>query len=402
MSDLKNSSDIVIIGGGIVGLATAFDLTQRHPGRTLILLEKETAVAQHQTGHNSGVLHSGIYYKPGSLKARNCRAGKIAMAKFCINEGITHEHCGKVIVATEESELGRLQALHERGVANGVQCELIGGDRLRELEPHCAGIRALHVPEAGIVSYRQVCERLAARVIECGNRIVTGALVTGLREGNDEVVVQTGVGDFRARFAVNCAGLHSDRVTAAGGVAPSVKILPFRGEYFELKPEAESLCRNLIYPVPDPQFPFLGVHFTRLALGGVECGPNAVLAFAREGYRKTDVNLRDLCETFGYIGFRKLALKHWRMGLAEMWRSCSKPAFVRALQRLVPEIRSEHLTPAPAGVRAQAVSPDGAMVDDFAIDERPRVINVINAPSPAATASLSIGQMVAEKLARHF
>ncbi len=402
MSELTNSSDIMIIGGGIVGLATAFHLTQKHPGRTILILEKEAAIAQHQTGHNSGVLHSGIYYKPGSLKALNCRAGKKAMQEFCAREGIAFEICGKVIVATAEDELGRLQALHERGLANGVQCEVIDPARLRELEPHCAGIRALHVPEAGIVNYRQVCERLAARVTERGNRIVTNARVTGLREAGDEVIVQTSAGDFRARFMVNCAGLHSDRVTALGGVKPSVKILPFRGEYFELKPEAESLCRNLIYPVPDPQFPFLGVHFTRMALGGVECGPNAVLAFAREGYRKTDLNLRDLGETLGYAGFHKLAFKHWRMGLAEMWRSCSKAAFVRALQRLVPEIRGEHLTPAPAGVRAQAVSPDGAMVDDFAIDERPRVINVINAPSPAATASLSIGQMVAEKLARHF
>ena len=402
MSDITGNSDILIIGGGIVGLATAFHLAQKHPGRTITILEKEAAIARHQTGHNSGVLHSGIYYKPGSLKALNCRAGKKAMEEFCAREGIAFEICGKVIVATAEEELGRLQALHERGLANGVQCEVIDPARLRELEPHCAGIRALHVPEAGIVNYRQVCERLAARVTERGNRVVTGARVTGLREAGNEVIVQTSAGDFRAHFAVNCAGLYSDRVTALGGVKPSMKILPFRGEYFELKPEAESLCRNLIYPVPDPQFPFLGVHFTRMALGGVECGPNAVLAFAREGYRKTDLNLRDLGETLGYAGFRKLALKHWRMGLAEMWRSCNKAAFVRALQRLVPEIRGGHLTPAPAGVRAQAVSPDGAMVDDFAIDERPRVINVINAPSPAATASLSIGQLVAEKLARHF
>ncbi len=402
MNELKNSSDIIIIGGGIVGLATAFDLTQKHPRRTIILLEKEAAVAQHQTGHNSGVMHSGIYYKPGSLKALNCRAGKKAMAEFCVRENIAHELCGKVIVATATEELGRLQALHERGLANGVRCELIDPDRLRELEPHCAGLRAVHVPEAGIVNYRQVCERLAQRVTEHGHRVVTGARVTGLRETGDEVIVQTGVGDFHGRLVVNCAGLHSDRVTAFGGVAPSVKILPFRGEYFELKPAATSLCRNLIYPVPDPQFPFLGVHFTRMALGGVECGPNAVLALAREGYRKTDVNLRDLVETFGYAGFRKLALKHWRMGAAEMWRSCSKAAFVRALQRLVPAIRGEDLTPAPAGVRAQAVAPDGAMVDDFAIDERPRIINVINAPSPAATASLSIGQLIVEKLARHF
>jgi L-2-hydroxyglutarate oxidase len=312
-TDVKNRSDIVIIGGGIVGLATAFDLTQKHPGRTIILLEKEAAVARHQTGHNSGVMHSGIYYKPGSLKAINCRAGKKAMAEFCLREGIAHELCGKVIVATAEEELGRLQALHERGLANGVACELIDPARLRELEPHCAGLRALHVPEAGIVNYRQVSERLAQRVTEQGHRVVTSARVTGLRETGDEVIVQTSVGDFHARFVINCAGLHSDRVTAFGGVAPSVKILPFRGEYFELKPAAASLCRNLIYPVPDPQFPFLGVHFTRMALGGVECGPNAVLAFAREGYRKTDVNLGDLCETLGYAGFRKLAFKHWRM-----------------------------------------------------------------------------------------
>lgn len=394
--------DVMVIGGGIVGLATAYRLTERHPRRTVVVLEKESHVAAHQSGHNSGVLHSGIYYKPGSLKAATCRAGKREMEAFCASEGIRYDLCGKVIVATDESEFGRLQALYERGQANGVRCEIIGRERLRELEPHADGLRAIYVPEAGIVDYRAVCERLATRITERGGKVQCGARVVGFKESAAEIVAETTLGPIKARIVVNCAGLHSDRVARLAGARTAIRIVPFRGEYYELAREAESLCRALIYPVPDPQFPFLGVHFTRMIAGGVECGPNAVLAFAREGYRKRDVNARDLFDALTHGGFLKLARKHWRMGAHEMWRSFNKTAFVRALQRLVPEICAAHLVPAGAGVRAQAVGGDGAMVDDFAVVEQPRVVNVLNAPSPAATASLAIGELIVEKLAAHF
>lgn len=393
------TSDVAIIGGGIVGLATAYRLTQRFPQARLVLLEKEADLAHHQTGHNSGVLHSGIYYKPGSLKAINCRAGKRAMEDFCRQEGIAFDICGKVIVAVDERDLPALERIYDRGQANGVDCTLIERERLAELEPHAAGIRAIHVPEAGIVDYSQVCQKLAEHVRRRDGRIVHSARVTAMREADGQMVVQTAAGDFSARYVVNCAGLQCDRVTRLSGQDPAMKIIPFRGEYFELKPSAHRLCRNLIYPTPDPNFPFLGVHFTRMIGGGVECGPNAVLAFAREGYRKRDVNLRDLTEALTYRGFLKLAAKYWRTGLGEMWRSVSKGAFVRALQRLVPEIQAADLVSAPAGVRAQAVAPDGSMVDDFLIQETEHVVNVCNAPSPAATASLNIGSLIVDKLA---
>ncbi len=393
------STDVAIIGGGIVGLATAYQLTRELPGRKVVVLEKEAGLAFHQTGHNSGVLHSGIYYKPGSLKAINCRQGKKLMEEFCASEGISYEICGKVIVALDESELPAMERIFERGQANGVACEVIGPDRLKELEPHSAGIKAIHVPEAGIVNYKQVCQRLAEHVRERDGEVLTSARVTKLDRGADKVILTTAAGEVEARQVVNCAGLHCDRVTAMSGQTPDAQIVPFRGEYFELIPEAEYLCKNLIYPVPDPNFPFLGVHFTRMVEGGVECGPNAVLAFGREGYRKTDFNLADVLETLRYPGFRKLAAKYWKTGLGEMWRSASKSAFVKALQRLVPEIRAEHLHAAPAGIRAQAVLPDGSMVDDFLIQEADRVINVNNAPSPAATASLNIGKTIVERLA---
>jgi L-2-hydroxyglutarate oxidase len=391
-------AEVAIIGGGIVGLATAYRLTQHVPQCRVVVLEKEKVLAHHQTGHNSGVLHSGIYYKPGSLKAINCREGKKAMEAFCAAEEIQYDICGKVIVATNEAELPALQRIYERGQANGVRCAKIEQSHLQELEPHAAGIRAIHVPETGIVDYRQVCQRLAERIQERDGRIVTGARVTAIRHNTGQVVVQSLAGDFSVDYVVNCSGLHSDRVTALSGQQPEVKIVPFRGEYYEVTPEAQHLCRNLIYPVPDPGFPFLGVHFTRMIHGGVECGPNAVLAFAREGYQKTDVNLADLVETLTYPGFLKLAAKYWQTGLGEMWRSFSKAAFVKALQRLLPTIRAEHLEPAPAGVRAQAIAPDGSMVDDFMIQESERIINVCNAPSPAATASLNIGRLIGEKL----
>lgn len=391
--------DVAVIGGGIVGLAVGWQLTQRRPGCRVIVLEKERAVAQHQTGHNSGVLHSGIYYKPGSLKAENCREGKKAMERFCAEHGVDYEICGKVIVAVAEEEIPRLERIFERGQQNGVKCEMIDAARLRELEPYAAGVKAIWAPEAGIVNYGQVCRKLAELLQAAGGRVETGALVTAIRHETGGVVLATPHGDYRAARVVNCTGLHSDRTTRLGGAEPPAKIIPFRGEYYKLKPEVFHLCRNLIYPVPDPNFPFLGVHFTRMIEGGVECGPNAVLAFAREGYRKTDVNLRDLAESLAYPGFRKLAARYWRTGAGEMWRSLNKGAFVRALQRLVPDIRSEHLLPGGAGVRAQAVTPEGDMVDDFLILDGERIVNVINAPSPAATSSLNIGRLVAEKVA---
>jgi L-2-hydroxyglutarate oxidase len=396
------TADVIIIGGGIIGLATAHNLLQRHPGKRVLILEKENLIALHQSGHNSGVLHSGIYYKPGSVKAVTCRAGKRAMEAFCAAEEIKYEICGKVIVAVDESEVDRLNALYERGKANGVNCRLIGRSELAELEPHAGGIKAIHVSETGIVDYKQVCKRLAARVGGRGGEVRTGAKVVGLRESGAEVIVESEAGDFSAPYVVNCAGLHSDRVAALAGEAPSVKIVPFRGEYYKLKPEAEYLCRNLIYPVPDPQFPFLGVHFTRMIAGGVECGPNAVLAFAREGYGKSDINARDLLESLTYSGFVKLARKYWRTGAGEMWRSFNKTAFIQALRRLMPEIKSEQLVAAPSGIRAQAIASDGVPLDDFAFGGRSRIISVINAPSPGATSSLSIGGLIAEKLAARF
>ncbi|MFQ5409498.1 MAG: L-2-hydroxyglutarate oxidase [Anaerolineales bacterium] len=393
------TTDILIIGGGIVGLAAALRISARRPEALITIVEKERQLAAHQTGHNSGVLHSGIYYKPGSLKASNCRAGKQAMEAFCAAEGIPFDVCGKVIVAVDEAELPALQAIYERGQANGVRCEIIGPARLRELEPHAAGVQAIHVPEAGIVDYRQVCERMAARLRARGHRFVLGARVTDIHESDTGVIVGTASGEYAARRLINCTGLHSDRTMRLAGQAAPDKIVPFRGEYYELKPHARYLVRNLIYPVPDRRFPFLGVHFTRLIGGGVECGPNAVLAFAREGYRKTDLNLRDLAETLTYPGFLRMAGRYWKMGLGEMWRSFSKRAFVKALQRLLPEITADQLQAAPAGVRAQAVAPDGNMRDDFVIRESRRAIHLINAPSPAATASLSIGEVVADTLA---
>lgn len=391
------TSDVVVIGGGIVGLATAYQLTKLRPGASVVVLEKEAGPAHHQTGHNSGVLHSGIYYKPGSLRALNCRSGKRLMEEFCRAESIPFEICGKVIVACSENELPGLKRIYDRGQANGVDCAMIDQARLRELEPHTAGIAAIHVPEAGIVNYGAVCRRLIELIEQSGGKFVTQAAVTAMRQEADAVTLQSRAGQFRARWAVNCTGLQSDRTTRLSGREPEVKIVPFRGEYFELHDSAKRLCRNLIYPVPDPSFPFLGVHFTRMINGSVECGPNAVLAFAREGYRKRDINLRDLAETLTYAGFLRMAAKHWRTGCSEMWRSFSKAAFVTALQRLVPDIRSEDLDAAPAGVRAMALARDGSIVDDFVIEEHQRVVNVCNAPSPAATSSLQIGLSIVER-----
>ncbi len=392
------SSDIVIVGGGIVGLATAYQLQRRYPGKSIVVLEKEAELAHHQTGHNSGVLHSGIYYKPGSLKAINCREGKKAMEAFCREHGVNFEICGKVIVAVDQSEVPALQRILQRGQENGVSCQWIGPERLREIEPHVAGVAAVHVPEAGIVDYRQVCQKLSAIVQSAGQRILTNAKVVKIAHRADATIVTTPRLEFSTNLVINCAGLHCDRVTRLGGEKPEAKIVPFRGEYYELKPEVKHFCRHLIYPVPDPKFPFLGVHFTRMIGGSVECGPNAVLAFAREGYTRWQFNLGDLFESLTYPGFIRMSMRHWRMGMGEMWRSYNKGAFVRALQRLIPEIQAQHLEPAPAGIRAQAVGRDGALVDDFLIMEGPRVVNVLNAPSPAATASLNIGTTIVDML----
>ena len=391
--------DVCIIGGGIVGLATAYRLRQKHPKLRIAVLDKEDSLAKHQTGHNSGVLHSGIYYKPGSLKAINCRQGKLAMETFCKEQGIAHELCGKIIVALEDKEIPRLQNIFQRGQENGVNCKMISREEMLEIEPHVAGLQAIRVPEAGIVNYRQVCLRLGELVAEKEeNRILLGHRVIGLSQNSNGLVLETNQGEIECTHAVNCGGLHSDRITQMSGGKPPAKIIPFKGEYFELKESAKHLCKHLIYPVPDPKFPFLGVHFTRMIDGTVECGPNAVLAWGREAYGKFDLNLRDLLESIFYPGFQKMAMKHWKMGWGEMWRSYNKNAFVRALQRLVPEIKSEHLEKAPAGIRAQAVTSAGILVDDFMIEENSRILNVCNAPSPAATASLNIGDTLVRKL----
>lgn len=401
--DRLNSSapppvDVLVMGGGIVGLATAWQLLQLRPGLRLMLVEKENRLAAHQTGRNSGVLHSGIYYKPGSLRAQNCRVGKQALERFCDQYGVAWRRTGKVIVATSQQQLPALQTILERGQQNGVQCALIERERLLELEPHCAGIRAIHVPEAGIVDYPGVCQRLSELIQERGGHICLNARVLGIRQTAGAVQVQTTAGDFAAAQAVNCTGLHSDRTARLSGQRLRERIVPFRGEYYVLKPEAERFCQGLIYPVPDARLPFLGVHFTRMIHGGVECGPNAVLALAREGYDWATISPRDLLETLTYPGFLKLAWRYWRTGLAEIRRSLSRRAFVTALQQLVPEIRCEHVEPAPAGVRAQALGTDGRLVDDFLFLRHERVLNVCNAPSPAATAALNIGRLVAEQV----
>jgi L-2-hydroxyglutarate oxidase len=392
--------DVAIVGGGIVGLATAHRLLARHPRARLVLVEKEGGVARHQTGHNSGVIHSGIYYRPGSLKALNCRRGKAMLEAFCREEGVPFETCGKIIVATREAELPALEALAGRGRQNGVDCEDVGPSRLRELEPHARGLRALHVREAGIVDYQAVAAALRRRVEAAGGEVRLGRAALGFERRGGGFVVRTALEEIAARAVVNCAGLHSDRVARLLGHAPPLRIVPFRGEYYKLRPGAERLCRNLIYPVPDPRFPFLGVHFTRMIGGGVECGPNAVLAFAREGYRKRDFDRRDLWEVLSYPGFWRLAARHAASGLGEIVRSFVKDAFVDALQRLVPAVTASDLEPAEAGVRAQALKPDGSLVDDFALAPEAGAVHVLNAPSPAATSSLSVGDAVVDACER--
>jgi (S)-2-hydroxyglutarate dehydrogenase len=388
--------DIVVIGGGIVGLATAYRLTEERPGLRIAILEKEAELATHQSGHNSGVLHAGLYYAPGSLKARLCREGKAAIEAFAETHEIPFERCGKLVVALHESELDRLSALRERAIANGVPgLEEVGPERIRELEPHAAGVRGLWSPETGIVDFRRVALAMADDLRARGVSLQTASEVRGLDPRTDEVILTTPSGEVRAGLVIACAGLQADRVAALGGSPGGPRIVPFRGDYYTLTVDARHLVRGLLYPVPDPRFPFLGVHFTKRIDGGVWAGPNAVLAFAREGYRRRDIVPRDLLGTLTDRGFMRLAGRYLRTGLGEMWRDWWKPAFVRELQRYVPEIQADQLRFGPSGVRAQAVTRDGTMVDDFVLGGSGRILHVRNAPSPAATSSLAIGGMLA-------
>ncbi|MGA8212044.1 MAG: L-2-hydroxyglutarate oxidase [Candidatus Sulfotelmatobacter sp.] len=395
MSDSRYN--VIIVGGGIVGLAVALQITKRFPRLRPLLLEKESRVGQHQSSHNSGVIHSGVYYKPGSLKATLCVEGARAMVEFCREHGIPHQICGKVIVATHEEEFLGLEELRRRGEANGLTgLELIGREKLFEIEPHASGLRALVVPSTGITDYASVCEKYAELIRAQGGTILTSTAVTGLQHLTGEVVAETTGGTFSAASLINCAGLFSDRISRMAGDDPEVMIVPFRGEYYDLIPRRTSLVRALIYPVPDPRFPFLGVHFTRRVNGTVDAGPNAVLAFRREGYRRTDFNLHDLASSLAFPGFWRMAAKYWRSGLDEFHRSFSKRAFVRALQRLLPEVREQDLVPGGSGVRAQALKRDGTLVDDFKFVPSKNVLHVLNVPSPAATASLMIARSIVD------
>ena len=400
---MTQTADLAIVGGGIVGLGTALALTEAHPRLQVTVLDKEPRLAGHQTGHNSGVIHSGIYYKPGSLKARLCVDGARRMKQFCDTHGIKWEGCGKVIVATDDRELPRLQTIYERGQANGLAgLKMLSAEEVREHEPGCRAVRAIHVPETGIVDYVEVVTKMAELLAQRGARILTSAGVTAIRRQGSGLVLETAQGAVEARHLVNCAGLHSDRVAALMGVTPEVRIIPFRGEYYMLRADRRSIVRGLIYPVPDPEFPFLGVHFTRTIHGDVEAGPNAVLAFAREGYTLGTVRPGELLGTLGYAGFWHMARKYWRVGAFEMYRSASKAAFVRSLQKLVPDIAAGDLERGGAGVRAQAVARDGSLVDDFKISVTAGAVHVVNAPSPGATASLAIGRHVATVAAETF
>jgi L-2-hydroxyglutarate oxidase len=391
--------DIAIIGGGIVGLATAMALSQSSPA-SILVLEAEPALAAHQTGNNSGVIHSGLYYKPGSLKARLCADGRAKLIQFCRQHNLPHEICGKVVVAVDESELPALDELQRRGTANGLaDLRRLSIQEIREHEPHVAGVAGLFVRETGIIDYVAVANAYARLIREKGGIVHTDTRLTAITQKPDALILHTSRGDFQAGNLVNCAGLHCDRVARLCGPNPDVRIVPFRGEYYKLAADAWGLCRHLIYPVPNPAFPFLGVHFTRMIGGGIEAGPNAVLALARHGYSWSRINLRDLAETLTFPGFWKMARKFWKTGFGEMHRSLSKKAFLSALQRLMPELQLDQLAPGGAGVRAQAMRADGSMVDDFHILTAPRMVHVLNAPSPAATASLAIGQYIADHAA---
>jgi L-2-hydroxyglutarate oxidase len=394
--------DVAIIGGGIVGLSTAMTLARRFGGR-LVVIEAETKLAEHQTGHNSGVIHAGLYYRPGSLRARNCTIGREALYRFCAQHDIPHERCGKLVVATDESELARLDELEQRGHANGLsEIRRLRGDELRDYEPHVAGIAGLWVPYTGIINFRRVAEKYAELAREAGAEVRTDHRFLGLRRDGGELVLETTHGALRCRNLIACCGLQADRVARKCGVEPPARIVPFRGEYYELVPQRRTLVRNLIYPVPDPRLPFLGVHFTRMIDGSVEAGPNAVLALSRRGYNWRRFSPRDIAGMAGYSGFWRLCGRFWKTGIGEVHRSVSKRAFVAALRRLVPELKDDDVVRAGAGVRAQAVGRDGKLVDDFLIVEADRMIHVLNAPSPAATASLAIGEHIAQLAAQRF
>jgi (S)-2-hydroxyglutarate dehydrogenase len=390
--------DCAIIGGGILGLATAMALLRAQPGARVVLLEKEDDVARHQTGRNSGVIHSGIYYQPGSLKARMARDGNRSMREFCGRHDIPFEVCGKLIVATEPRELALLEKLWQRAQENGLQAAKLSPAQAREIEPHVHCLQALHLPSTGIVSYRAVARKFAQLIRESGGELIFGTCVRQTCERGGEEIVETDRGEIHARFVVNCGGLHSDRIARRSGCDAGARIVPFRGEYYELVADKRTLVKNLIYPVPNPAFPFLGVHFTRMIDGSVHAGPNAVLAGAREGYSKSALVFGDLRETLAFPGFWKLAARHWREGGREIIRSFSKRAFVRSLQRLIPEIRGRDLVPCAAGVRAQALRPDGSLVDDFLIARGRSSLHVCNAPSPAATASLEIAREIVNQI----
>jgi L-2-hydroxyglutarate oxidase len=396
------SFDIIVIGGGIIGTATALSL-QNNPKLNILLIEAEKELAFHQTGNNSGVIHSGLYYKPGSLKAMNCTEGREMLYNFCEKHSIEYERCGKIIVATDESELSALEELFNRGVANGLAgIKKLTAEEIKDYEPHTTGIAGLFVPQTGIVDFTKVTNAYAKLFLNNGGSIETNCEFLSLRISDGEFVLTTTRGEIKTKFLVNCGGLYCDRIAKLCGVNPGLQIVPFRGEYYVLKKEREYLIRNLVYPVPDPHFPFLGVHFTRMMRGGVEAGPNAVLAFKREGYSKKDFSLKDVSQMFFYSGFWKMASKYYRMGFSEFHRSLSKKAFVKALQKLIPEIQEDDIMPGGAGVRAQALEPNGKLVDDFRIVEAHRMVHVLNAPSPAATASLSIGRTIATIINKKF
>lgn len=397
------TKDFIIVGAGIVGLSAAWKILKEWPDSKVTILEKEDRVAAHQTGHNSGVIHSGIYYRPGSYRARNCVEGRHQLVEFCNEHGVRFDLCGKVIVAVDEGEIPKLKEIYERGLKNGIEgIRMIDQSELKEIEPFTEGVAAIHVPCAGMVDFVGVSEALAREIRSNGGEIRFKSPALHIQRGSRNVRVMTTGGVLETRFLINCAGLHSDRVARSAGHRPKDHIVPFRGEYFDLVPEAQTKVRGLIYPLPNPAFPFLGVHFTRMVHGGVECGPNAVFSFKREGYGKFSFDLEDTIETFNFGGFWKLAGRHWRMGLDEYYRSFSKEGFVRELQRLIPSIQSEHLTPASSGVRAMALSPDGEVVDDFRFERSDREIHVLNAPSPAATACLAIGDEIVNQCREYF
>ncbi len=401
MSD-SYDCDIIIVGGGIVGLATAFVLS-RFPGVRLAVIEAEQTIAAHQTGNNSGVIHSGLYYRPGSLKATNCVNGRRLLLEFCQQHHIDYEQCGKLVVATHRDELPALNELERRGRLNGLSgIKRLNQSQLNEYEPHVAGIDGLLVPETGIVDFVAVAKKLAELLKKTGHQVHTQQAFKGLQRRSNGLIIRTTQGELKAKYLINCAGLQSDRVARSCGLRSNLRIVPFRGEYYQLKPEKRYLVRNLIYPVPDSKFPFLGVHFTRMVNGKVEAGPNAVLAFRREGYRKADFSAKDTFETFSFPGFWHLAAKYWRTGIGEFYRSFRKGAFVKALQKLMPAITASDLTDGGAGVRAQALTADGKLIDDFHILQHPQMIHVLNAPSPAATASLSIGETIAALAKKNF